>query len=476
MADGDLESLFIQKVRKAPRMRLVDFVRQAWPHIERKRYRHSKLIEVICEKLEAVTRGEIRELVINVPPGHMKSLLVSVFWPAWEWTLNQGESYLVASFDQVLVNRDAGKVMRLVQTDWYRSRWPRVSLVGSRPAVTFFHTTEGGFRFSTTVRGKATGHHPTRIIIDDPTKPGEVIGSITAAALDECKEWFEGTISSRGERTEVAIVLIMQRIHDDDLAAICIALGFDTLILPMEFEPENADPRDWRTTEGEVLWPERFPPEEVMKLKLRLGDNYWFQYQQKSVAAKGTIVRGDWIVHEDSATFPTVGSWCMSFDFAFKKLETSDFVAGGVWLAGHDGRFYQYLAFAERLSFTESVDRVREWSAAFPHVYEKLVEDKANGTAIEDVLRDEIDGIELVEPQGSKPARLHSVAPLFRARRVVVPLEHQADWVPVWKRQVTRFPAVKNDDLVDQTTQALIHLHQGGEAFHRAMERLRSGI
>lgn len=206
------------------------FARNAWPHVEGSTpYSHNWHIDHMAAHLQAVTHGEIRNLIINVPPGSMKSLMVSVFWNAWSWIIDPSKAFLYTSFDSDLTLRDAGKVRTLIQSEWYQERWGNKFRIDPNEAEGEFNLYTGretsklfpygkptdGWRYSTSVNGKTTGRHPDIRVVDDPTKPKDA----TKANLEDTKAWWQNTMRSRQRNPRtVATVLIMQRLDEDDLA------------------------------------------------------------------------------------------------------------------------------------------------------------------------------------------------------------------------------------------------------------------
>lgn len=199
-------------------------------------------IAAISDHLTAVTRGEITRLLINVPPGCMKSLTTDVFWPAWEWGPQDMPStrYVSSSYSQDLTIRDNRRTRALIQSDWYQSLWgDRFRLIGEQNAKTRFDTSSTGFKIATSVGGLGTGERGDRVIIDDPhnVKEGESELKRLATLL-----WFTEVMPTRvNDPEKSALILIMQRVNSQDLSGYIIAeeLGYEHLMLPMEFEPDR---------------------------------------------------------------------------------------------------------------------------------------------------------------------------------------------------------------------------------------------
>jgi predicted phage terminase large subunit-like protein len=259
------------------RRHLHDFVRQAWPIVEPDvDFVDNWHIEGLCAHLEAVVRGEISNLLINVPPGCCKSLLTSVFLPAWTWIEQPSARWLFASYGQELSTRDSLRCRSIVTSPWYRDRWgDRFTLMPDQNCKTRYDTDHRGWRIATSVGGRATGEHPDFIIVDDPHNAKQAESAVQRqAALN----WWDGTISTRGRARGVRRVVIMQRLHERDLSGHLLESGeWQHICLPMEFEPDRMRPTtlngwtDRRTEVGELLWPALFDRASVASLTRELG-------------------------------------------------------------------------------------------------------------------------------------------------------------------------------------------------------------
>ena len=250
------------------REHLLDFVRLFWPVVEPLvPFSCNWHIEELCLILERVTAGELDRVLINVPPGSSKSLIVSVFWPAWEWTKFPDRRYLCASYAAELSTRDNLRVRTIVSSDLYQRNF-ELRLRPDQNQKKRFYTTSGGWRVATSVGGAATGEHPDRVIVDDPTT---VEQAMSEADRNAANAWFDGTITTRGVTRKVAIVVIMQRLHQKDLTGHLLERGGWTHVcFPMRFRLPG-DPRDRRTTPGELLWPELFSEATVARMEAEMG-------------------------------------------------------------------------------------------------------------------------------------------------------------------------------------------------------------
>lgn len=251
-----------------PKLSLAEFVRGAWHVLEPKtELTWSWHLDIICDVLERVTAGELNRVCINIPPGHMKSLLVSVFWPAWEWTRDPSIRYMTAANAGDLATRDAVRTRQLIEDEWYQEKWgDTVRLAKDQNAKTYFLNTRTGSRRSTSVGAKSTGHRADRLIIDDALTAMDVR---FPNRRKHAQDWYRTEFASRlNDAQKSAIVIIGQRLHHDDLFGYIEEYEpeFEWVVLPTEFEPENQLStciEDPRTEKGELLFPERMGEAEV---------------------------------------------------------------------------------------------------------------------------------------------------------------------------------------------------------------------
>jgi predicted phage terminase large subunit-like protein len=457
------------------RGRLVDYVELCWPIVEPgSRFVGGWHIDNICDHLEATYKQEISNLVINVPPGCSKSLLACVFWPTWCWLQDPGLRWIFGSFDNELTLRDAARAHALITSDWHKARWGDRLVVPSETAMSNYETQAKGFRFATSVMGKATGRHGDCHVIDDPTKPKDV----TPAGLKIASDWRRSTLASRFRSSRRQTVLIMQRLHCADLAQEMIDEGAVHLRLPMEFEPkticETKWGRDERTEEGELLCPARFDAEAVASMKKAMGTMVSSaQLQQRPVPEGGSIFKSEWLQNRWKELPASFSQTILSWDCAFKDTDGSDFVVGQVW-GVYQGRYYLLDQAKGKWDFVTTLDRFEAQCRKWPKAMGKLVEDKANGTAVINMLKKKITGLIEIQPEGGKESRASAVSPLFEAGNVVLPDPGMPgfSWVDEYVSELTTFPMAAHDDQVDATTQALNYLHQKTSRLKEAMDRM----
>ena len=456
---------------------LRQFVELAWPIIEPANpFVGGFHIDAICEHLEAVTRREIRNLLITVPPRHSKSICASVAWPTWAWTKAPELRFMFASYAADLAIEHAVLSRRVLESAWYQRRWGHlVQLTTDQNIKTHYENSRRGYRMSTSVGGSVTGRGGDHLLVDDAHNLKEIHSDV---AREGVNRWYNRVWSSRlndpkrGTRT-----IIMQRGHERDLAAQELAKGgYEHLSLPAEWEPttrvwvggiEREVPtaevqtalgwRDPRTTPGELLCPDRFGPDEVRQAKRDLGAyDYAAQHQQRPSPAEGGIIKRTWwkLYSQPPSAFDRV---IQSWDLAFKDLATSSFVVGAVW--GEVGADKYLLDIVrDQLDFVGTCTAVRTLAAKWPEARLKLVEDKANGPAVISQLKHQVAGLVPITVPGSKIARAYAESPDIEAGNVYLPDPTIAPWVHDFIEEHGAFPNAAHDDQVDTTTQALYYL------------------
>ena len=327
---------------------LSEFIKRAWHVIEPAQpYIHGWHIDAIAEHLEAVTAKQLNRLSIAVPPGCMKSLMVGVFWPAWEWGPRELSSYryLGTSHRADLAVRDNMRARRLIQSDWYQQLWP-IELIGDQNAKTKYENTKTGFREAMAFTG-LTGSRGDRIIMDDVMSVDDAKSDAKSLAIITT---FLEAVPTRVNNPETsAIVNIQQRLKLSDTIGISITkeLGYELFVLPMEFERENRcitsiGFKDPRKKESELLFPERFPRAVVERDKKVLGSFATAsQFQQRPVPREGGMFHRDWFEVVDAA--PANIEWVRGWDLAAtesKQGQEPAFTAGVKVGVDLDGIYY----------------------------------------------------------------------------------------------------------------------------------------
>jgi predicted phage terminase large subunit-like protein len=452
-----------------------------------------------CEHLEAVSRGEIDNLIINEPPRMLKSTTVSVGWPTWEWTREPSLCSIFMSYDADLAIRDSLKCRRVIESEWYQARWGHMyQLTGDQNAKTRFENDKTGERLATPLGATGEGGH--RVVIDDPHNMREIHSDAKRKGVIDT--WREA-ISTRTKDPRTAFVIIMQRGHERDLSGHCLAeeTGWTHLCLPMEYErkryvfvrrpngevfKEERDTKtiespigfvDPRTEEGELLFPKRFDHPRVQRLKSTMGPfGVAGQLQQRPSPAGGSIFRRDAFKFYRRHQLPIV--WhqqIQSWDMAFKKTDDSSKVAGQVW--GRLGANKFLLSRVnKRMSLPESIAAVLIMTDNNPEALAKVIEDKANGPAIMQTLESRVPGLTPWPPKGtpmqSKEARAHNYSIHVEAGNVWLPHPEDDPTIEEFIQQHESCPNGEFWDEIDAAGQAMDYfgpVHDMDELLEQAL-------
>lgn len=424
----------------------------------------------IREHLQRVTAGSSKRLMLFLPPRHGKSEMTTIRYPVWRLEREPGFRVCVGCYNQSFAERFGRKARKVART--------RFPLSDERSAAKEWETGSGGVFRACGVGNPPTGEGFDLVVIDDPIKSREEADS--DAYRERVWEWYSTDLRTRLE-PGAAMILIQTRWHEDDLAGRILqndARGqWEVVSLPALAEADDPLGREI----GEALCPERYDETALADLKTDLG-SYSFAalFQQRPSPPEGGIFKRHWwnywqypgqnlppvpvklpsgeIVQKAPVDLPDLESELQSWDMSFKDKKGSDFVCGQVWGRKGDADRFLKDQKKDRLAFTATCQAVRDMTAAHPKAHRKLVEDKANGTAVIDTLKHEIPGMIAVEPEGGKESRANAVSPQVESGNVYLPHPMIAPWVHSLINSAAAFPNAAHDDDVDAMTQALIRM------------------
>ena len=417
----------------------------------------------LCWQLDRVRRGELKRLIINVPPRSGKSILASVAWPMFVMGHNPTKRLICISHTEELARKFSIDRRQVAEAPWFGRLFPDFNIRKARDLELV--TTQNGMCFASGVGGAILGKGADVIIIDDPIK---ALAALSKSERRRVNEFYDNTLVTRlNNKVEGAIVLIMQRLHQEDLCGHVMEKDdWEVVSLPAIATEEavfqlSDDPRHrHRRLAGDLLHPEREPMEMLEQMRRVQGSIlFQAQYQQAPVAPGGNVIKRDWLRFYDTAPAPerTVVSW----DTASTLGDTSDYSLGTVW--GSVGMDF-YLLDVVRGKFEAPdlrrriIDVSRHWRADAT-----LVEDTELGRALTQDLRVNGDLRPLLQqPQFDKEARLLAQAARFETGQVHLPSE--APWLAEYVDELTAFPSGKHDDQVDSTSQALRFLTRQAKA------------
>lgn len=441
------------------------FTREFWPLVDPAPFVDGWHIGAISEFLEAISAGQITHGVINIPPRFMKSLNCAVMWPAWEWAGRPSLKYLGASYAESLAIRDAVKMRRLIDSRRYQELWGhKFRWNDDQNAKKRMENTAGGHRISVG-RDGATGDGGDRVICDDPVSAKEAASKII---LEGANSWWDETMSSRlNDRKTGAKLIVMQRLAQNDLTGHVLAQGgYEHLCLPFEYDPKIvisipalAALKDPRTQAGQLLWPERYKPEDIPSIKKEIGSyGYAGQYAQTPAPRGGGMLKLAWFRYY-GALPDSLDEYLLSWDMAFKDKKENDYVVGQYW--GRKGaNAYLIRQFRGHWDFPATILQFKAAATACKYARAKLVEDKANGPAVIATLKNTVPGIIEINPEGGKEARAAAVSPFIEAGNVWLPDPGSlpVDWLADFIEEIEGFPRATHDDCVDAMTQALNYM------------------
>jgi predicted phage terminase large subunit-like protein len=415
-------------------------------------------LEAIAWQLERIRRGEIRRLIINMPPRSLKSITASVAFPAFVLGHDPSRRIICVSYSGDLAKKHANDFRAVLESPWYRITFPTTRIGPYKNTETEIELTARGFRLATSVGGTLTGRGGDIIIIDDPLKPDDAFSESKRSGANQ---WFANTLLSRlDDKRTGAIVVVMQRVHMDDLTGFLLGQSDEWTVLSLpaiaEFEETIplGDGRAHRRALGEALSSEREPVHVLEALKLQIGsDAFSAQYQQAPVPPGGAMVKRHWVKRYrdlplECDQYLTLQSW----DTANKGGPDNDWSVCTTWLVTHDMRWYLLDVWRRRVDYPALKAAVRDlartWEAS-----RVLVEDAGAGTSLVEELRGRVSGIIPVRPTGDKASRMAVASAKFEAGQVLFP--ERATWLPDLEAELFAFPGSRHDDQCDSISQAL---------------------
>jgi len=439
----------------------VAFFRQAYPLLRGGAVvEYNWHIDAIAFELDQVARGRRRQLLVTLPPRHLKSLMISVCWVAWMLGRDPTLNFVCVSYAIELSLKHARDCRSLMNSDMYKRIFPRTRIRKSRSAVHDFETTASGGRLATSTGGTLTGRGGEFIIIDDPIKPDEVVSELVREAANE---WFFSTLASRLNNPATgSIMVVMQRLHQYDLVGMLLELNWPQLCLP-SIAPDDRVVHLTRGKtraihSGEPLHETRLPLDELERIKALLGSSrFAAQHLQDPLPAKGNIIKADWL--KDYSAEPTLnegGFIVQSYDTAVKDGERNDYSVAVTALV-RNRKVYVLDVWREKVDFNDL------WKAV-PLLASKhrpstiLIEDTANGTALLQRLRNYppagVPSPISRTPKLSKVARVEAAGTMIEAGDLLLPKD--APWLATFKAELLGFPSTRHDDQADALAQLML--------------------
>lgn len=450
--------------RELCRRSLAQFAQRAWHVLEpAAELKWGWALDAICMHLESVTNGQIKRLLMNVPPGSMKSLLTGVIWPAWEWGPRgmPEQRFVGTAHEETLAIRDNRKCRDLITSEWYQALWP-IEMAADLNGKREFGNTKKGFRQARAFTSM-TGVRGDRVILDDPISADN---ANSPAALEEARLAFTETLPTRVNNSDSAIVVVMQRLNEKDVSGIIkeMDLPYTHLWIPMRFEPgrrctTSIGWTDPRTKEGELMFPERFPEEDVAALEKVLGSyGTAGQLQQRPAPRGGGIIKESWFRYYTA--LPRLEFRTIHADTAQKTGEENDFSVFQCWGRSITGEAVLIDQVRGKWEAPELLVQARAFwhkhkadSAGGAALRAMMVEDKVSGTGLIQTLRREGVAILPVQRDKDKLSRGYDAAPFIESGNVLLPID--APWLSDYLAEAAAFPGGAHDDQLDPTFDAI---------------------
>jgi predicted phage terminase large subunit-like protein len=434
-------------------------------------------LEAIAYQLERVRRGEIKRLIINMPPRSLKSIMASVAFPAFILGLDPTRRIICVSYSADLAKKHTNDFRAILESPWYQSTFPGTRVGPFKNNETEIELTKRGFRLTASVGGTLTGRGGDIIIIDDPLKPDDAFSDTKRSGANQ---WFTNTLLSRlDDKRSGAIVVVMQRVHMDDLTGFLTEQSheWEILNLPAIADQDCAVPcwegkLHYRKV-GEVLSPEREPLDVLEALKATLGgDVFSAQYQQMPVPPGGAMIKRHWIIRYKelpprSEQIMVMQSW----DTANKGGPQNDWSVCTTWVMARGMRWYLVDVWRGRVDYPTLKSMVeslaKQWEAQ-----RVMVEDAGAGTNLVQELQSRVRGIVPIRPEGDRASRMAVASAKFEAGQVMLP--ERASWLADLEAELFAFPGCKHDDQCDSISQALLDDNISWTDWPRAAQELRA--
>lgn len=480
------------------------FFKEAWPIIEGTvEFYDNWHIQALCDHLEAAYNGEIKKLLINVPPRSSKSSIISIAFPAWVWINRPSSRFLYSSYSKELSMEHSLKCRRLIESEWYENLFRNIFKISvDQNTKSFFDNDKKGCRISTSVGGTTTGKGGDFLIADDPNNVRD--GESEVKRLDVLS-WFNSVWPSRMNSPKTGVqIVVQQRVHERDVSGEILATDYNDewvkLILPMEFEPARKAVtcylekyqevwEDPRVQDKELLCGDRFDENYISTLKTRLGSyGYAGQYQQRPAPEDGGIIKKEWFKKWDEEDSPDVQFIIQSWDTALTANKDSAYSACSTWGVFLDNNGLENIIllsmWRKKVEYPELRDRAKRLFYNYIDINESkpdikagevdlcLIEAKASGDPlIQDLTRAGLTTYPFNPSKyGDKMRRVRLVTPLIENGRVWLPLYSGSskfiNYAEEFVENVSLFPNAESRDLVDSFTQTLLYLKDNFDLHH----------
>lgn len=410
--------------------------------------------EAICNALERVVIGKTKRLIINIPPRSGKTELAVINFIAWCMGNFPDSEFIHASYSKRLATNNTYNARAIMQHDAYREIFGKVVFRGDSNAKDEFRLDHGGIVYATGADGTITGygagkmrdHFGGAIIIDDPHKAGE---GNSDTMRQNVLDWFSTTMESRKNSPDTPIIVIMQRLHEDDLSGFLLGGGNGERWEQLNIPAVNAD--------GSSFWPEQFPIEDLRRMESSNAYRFAGQYMQNPSPIGGGIFKDEWWRFYEA--LPPIKYRMIYADTALKTKEQNDYSVFQCWGLGDDGRIYLLDQLRGKWESPELLSRAKAFWSKHKHnstlgnLRQFKIEDKASGTGLIQQLKTSGVPVAGIQRNTDKVTRALDAAPQIEVGNVVIP--SRAEWVSDYLTEFSQFPNATHDDQVDPTMDAI---------------------
>lgn len=465
---------------------LYEFARYFWPLVQPNPFKESWAIGAICDHLQAMTRKEIKRLIINIPPRHGKSTLISVIWPMWDWFLDPTKSFFCCSYSMNLALRDATLMRNGIQSPQFQAL-RKIEFKSSVNAKHKFQNLDNGYRFTTSVQGQGVGEGATRLIFDDPN--GQECITSERERMNVL-DWWRDVMGPRdNDPMAICRLVVQQRLHEMDLTGYLLANErelWDHLKLPIQYNPAiisiptSLGWVDPRKVEGELLWPQHYDEFYVDMVRKTMPDSHSGQLDQEPVVMTGNIFDSAYWKYYTELPLEQVVRWTVWGDLTFKGEKTNDFcclsVVATVQKPNLPEEYYVVHVVADQMDFPQQMEEIMLLKLKFPWIQEWRLEDAANAPAVKAQLSEKFPQLQL-ENLGGKPFVFSAFSNIVKAGLVHLPEEgsviklpgnrdHLVAWdirnkqlsgVPAFVSEAAKVPRGSHDDMIDSVGSNIVY-------------------
>jgi predicted phage terminase large subunit-like protein len=415
-------------------------------------------LEAVAFQLEQALLGKTKRLIINLPPRYLKSLLASVAFPAFALGHDPAKRFIVVSCGLDLAAKLGSDTRSILNAPFYKAIFPGTRILRSKNSELEVATTQGGYRLATSIDGSVVGRGADIIIIDDPLTPAAAASDIKRGHVND---WFHASLVSRLNDSNSVIIIVMQRLHVDDLCGHVLKSGDGWIVLSLPAIAEHdesvqiGENRFHFRAAGDALHPERHSTADWEARRFQVGsDTFAAQYQQCPVPLEGAIFKRVWVRTYDQLPPATTSSYVLqSWDTAVKSGGEHDFSACATMLV-HGQELYLMHMFRERVGFPTLRERATALAREY-HPNRILVEDSAVGSSLAEELRSAGFSAIAVRPQGDKLSRLSIQSAKVESGRFHLP--RQAPWLSDFEAEFFAVPNAPHDDQADAVVQAMAY-------------------